>query len=322
MPSLLYQLIKLPARVAVKIYCKSIKIQLPEALQYEGPMLITCNHPNSFLDAIIITTLFKQPVHSLARGDVFKKKWMAFIFKNLNMLPVYRTREGVENLENNYKSFEACEEIFKKNGVVLIFSEGLCINEWHLRNLMKGTARLALSSWQQNITLQILPTGINYNSFYSFGKKVTLNFGQPFGKDNISLENGFGKDVANFNAHLKKQLQPLILELPEKTKKQNANEYFPDDLSLLKKIILFIPGLLGLFVHAPYYFPVKGLIKKWAGNSGHYDSLFVGISFFIYPLYMLLISGIVWYFIGGKLGILALFLLPFLAYAAVRIKKN
>ncbi len=322
MPSLLYQLIKIPARLAIKIYCKSLKINLPEALQYEGPLLIACNHPNSFLDAIILTTLFKRPVHSLARGDVFEKKWMAYIFKNLNMLPVYRTREGVENLENNYKSFEACETLFKENGIVLIFSEGLCINEWHLRNLMKGTARLTLSSWQQNIPLKILPAGINYNSFFSFGKKLSLNFAEPFGKEAISLGNGFGKDVANFNAHLKQQMQPLILELPDKSRKEEANEYFPDDISLVKKIILFIPGIAGMLVHAPYYFPMKKVIKKWAGNSGHYDSLFVGISFFIYPVYLLLISGLIAYFTSFTAGILSFILFPFLAYAAVRIKKN
>lgn len=322
MPSLLYQIIKIPARLVIKIYCKSLKVQPPEALQFKGPLLIACNHPNSFLDAIIITTLFKQPVHSLARGDVFKKKWMAFIFKNLNMLPVYRTREGVENLENNYKSFEACEELFKKNGVVLIFSEGLCINEWHLRNLMKGTARLALSSWEQNIPLQILPTGINYNSFRSFGKKVTLNFGKPFSRDDISLGNGFGKDVANFNAHLKTQMQPLILELPEKSKLQDANEFFSDENNLQKKLILFIPGIIGFIIHAPYYFPLKIAIKKWAGKSGHFDSLFVGISFFTYPLYLFLVSGIGWYFLGYQWGIITFLLLPFLAYAAVQIKKD
>ena len=322
MPSLLYQLIKIPARLAIKIYCKSIKVQPPELLNFKGPLLIACNHPYSFLDAIIITTLFKEPVHSLARGDVFKKKWMAFIFKNLNMLPVYRTREGVENLENNYKSFEACEEIFKKNGVVLIFSEGICQNEWHFRNLMKGTARLSLSSWDQNIPLRILPAGINYNSFKSFGKKVTLNFGEPFSREDINLGNGFGKDIGNFNTHLKSVMQPLILELPEKTRLQNANEYFKDERSLFSKIILFIPGICGLVIHAPYYFVLKTAVNKWYANSGHFDSLLVGISFFTYPLYLFLLSGISWYSCGYQWGIISFLLLPFLAYCAVQIKKD
>ena len=58
----------------------------------------------------------------------------------MNMFPVYRISEGAENLENNYDTFESCKEIFKKNGIVLIFSEGRCINEWRLRPLKKGTS--------------------------------------------------------------------------------------------------------------------------------------------------------------------------------------
>ena len=137
-------------------------------LRKEGPLIIASNHPNSFLDAIILATLFKSPVYSLARGDAFAGKMITKILNSFNMLPVYRVSEGVENLEQNYTTFEACQDIFKKNGIILIFSEGRCINEWHLRPLKKGTARLALAAWQQNIPLEVLPLGINYSKFRKF----------------------------------------------------------------------------------------------------------------------------------------------------------
>ena len=146
-------------------------------LQIEGPLLIASNHPNSFLDAVIIATVFNKPVYSLARGDVFTNKFYSKILQSLNILPVYRISEGAENLEHNYSTFDDCKKLFKNNGIVLIFSEGSCSNEWHLRPLKKGTARLAFSCWQDNIPLNILPVGINYNSFRSFGKIVKLNFG-------------------------------------------------------------------------------------------------------------------------------------------------
>lgn len=38
-------------------------------LQLNGPLLIACNHPDSFLDAIILATLFRRPVYSLAAGS-------------------------------------------------------------------------------------------------------------------------------------------------------------------------------------------------------------------------------------------------------------
>ncbi|MEO7485051.1 MAG: 1-acyl-sn-glycerol-3-phosphate acyltransferase, partial [Ferruginibacter sp.] len=154
-----------------------MKLNTGEYLGNKGPLLLAVNHPNSFLDAIILSTIFNQPVHSLARGDVFKNPFIAKLLRATNMHPVYRLSEGAENLEHNYTSFEACRSIFKNNGIVLIFSEGRCENEWHLRPLMKGTARLALSAWAEGIPLKILPVGINYNSFTSFGKIIHVNFG-------------------------------------------------------------------------------------------------------------------------------------------------
>ena len=122
-------------------------------LEEHGPLLIAANHPNSFLDAIILSSLFKFPVYSLARGDAFANRFVTKILTSLNMLPVYRVSEGVENLENNYTTFDACQELFSQRKIVLIFSEGRCINEWHLRPLKKGTARLALTAWMHNVPL-------------------------------------------------------------------------------------------------------------------------------------------------------------------------
>ena len=142
---MIFDIIKIPAKFAIKIYCRQLKINNNKILSSKGPLLIACNHPNSFLDAVILATIFKKPIYSLARGDSFKNKYIAKILASLNILPVYRISEGAENLNNNYDTFAKCREIFKKNGIVLIFSEGLCINEWKLRLLKKGTARLAIS---------------------------------------------------------------------------------------------------------------------------------------------------------------------------------
>src|SRR5664279_4400786 len=107
-----------------------------------------------------------------------------FLLRRLKMLLVSRIIEGAENLENNYTTFNECVDIFKQNGIVLIFSEGRCINEWHLRPLKKGTARLALAAWEDNIPLEGLLLGINYNSFRKFGKTIFLNFGEVITKEN------------------------------------------------------------------------------------------------------------------------------------------
>ncbi|HMJ46731.1 MAG TPA: 1-acyl-sn-glycerol-3-phosphate acyltransferase, partial [Ferruginibacter sp.] len=210
---MIYNLLKIPARLAFLIYCRYVKINGKKSLHLEGPLLICANHPDSLLDAVILSTLFKRPVHSLARGDAFKNKFYASLLRSIHMLPVYRVSEGVENLEQNYETFDACKKIFKKGGIVLIFSEGRCINEWKLRPLMKGTARLATSSWQEGIDLRILPVGINYHSFHSFGKNIQLNFGEIFNKDSITREEGFGKAIISFNDKLRQELSKLVTEI-------------------------------------------------------------------------------------------------------------
>jgi len=318
---LLYQLLKIPAKLALHIYCRDIRISHPELLKCKGPLLIACNHPNSFLDAIILSTLFKEPVHSLARGDVFNTKWKARVLRWLNMFPVYRTSEGAQNLEHNYSTFEACRNIFAKQGVVLIFSEGSCFNEWHLRPLKKGTARLALSSWEEGIPLTVLPAGINYHSFNFFGKNVEINFGKPIRQEELLLDNGFGKSVADFNELLQSRLQPLVYEI-KKNDQSKRNHIFLRKVSALKKALLAIPALAGYLLHAPLYLPIKKFTWRTSRHNDHYDSILVGLLFWTYPLYLLLLTSILFGLTHHPASWLLLLILPFCAWSYTQLKRQ
>jgi 1-acyl-sn-glycerol-3-phosphate acyltransferase len=288
-------------------------------LRRKGPLIIASNHPNSFLDAIILATLFKNPVYSLARGDAFAGKLITKILTSFNMLPVYRVSEGVENLEHNYATFEACQEIFKKNGIVLIFSEGRCINEWHLRPLKKGTARLALAAWEQDIPLEVLPLGINYSSFRKFGKNVFLNFGNLITKEKINADFTSGIAINEFNEKLRQQLQKLIFET-DKNDKEEIKKYFYIHQPLLKKIILFIPSLTGYIFHFPLYYLIHLSIKNKAQD--HYDSIMIGLLFFIYPFYVLMFMLVVFFLTKSYLSFGLLFLIPATALCLLHLKRQ
>lgn len=290
-------------------------------LLLKGPLLIAANHPNSFFDAIILATLFKQPVYSLARGDVFKKPFFARLLASLNILPVYRVTEGVENLEHNYTTFDRCREIFRQGGVVLIFCEGRCINEWHLRPLMKGTARLAISSWQADIPLKVLPAGINYSSFYTFGKNIQLGFGNCITAADIETDNGHGKSIASFNKLLNGQLQQLVTEI-DKADRQKIKTAFGTPVSLLKKILLSVPAVFGWLVHAPLYLPLRSFAFKKAGTNDHFDSVLTGLLFITYPLYLLLLGTVACFITGSAVCFLLVLLLPFCAWAYTQVKHQ
>lgn len=316
---MLYKLLLFPARIFLHLYCRRVVINKKEIISLKGPLLIAANHPNSFLDAIILATLFKSPIYSLARGDAFAGKLITRLLSSLNMLPVYRVSEGVENLEHNYGTFDACQNIFKNNGIVLIFSEGRCINEWHLRPLKKGTARLAFSAWEKGYKLRVLPLGINYSFFRKFGKTVFLNFGNFIEKKDITNDLSVGKSINDFNEKLRNQLQNLVFEI-DKNDQAKRDNIFYHKMPLIKKNLLFIPGIFGIILHAPLFYGIHSFIKNRAED--HYDSVMTGLLFFIYPIYVILITAILLVITKNLTALLVLILMPFSLWSYLQLKAK
>jgi len=314
-----YSLLKIYARLAIKIYCSKIILNKPEILKSKGPLLLAANHPNSFLDGIILTTLFDKPVHSLARGDVFKNKWVNQFLRSLQLLPVYRTSEGVENLGHNYSTFAACQKTFEESGIVLIFSEGWCENEWHLRPLKKGTARLATTAWQNNIPLKVLPVALNYSSFKKFGKEVHLFFGEEISADTIDATTSQGKQLLDFNFLLQAQLQQLVYEIDEPDKVK-WRQFFAVKRTAAFYLLL-LPALAGFLLHAPLFYLCKLFTKLFFKHSGHYDSVLTSLLIITYPFYIVA-AMIAVSCIQPWLAALVLFVLPFTAWACVQVRTR
>ena len=316
---MLYAILKVIVRLAAKIFCRKIIINKPGLLKEKGPMILACSHPNSFLDAILMDILFEKPIWSLTRGDAFLNKRITSLFYKLKMLPVYRPSEGVENLSENYKTFDACIELFKRGQVVLIFSEGLCINEWHLRSLKKGTARLAYKCQQENILLKILPVGINYSSFKRFGKNLFVNFGNIFTANDFdkSLSDGAWNQV--FNNTLQQELSPLVYEI-KKEDKPKQKELLEIRIPPLTKILLAIPAAIGWLVHAPLYLPIKYWVQKKYNDTGHVDAMQIALPLLIYPFYLLLITFLLFIILNTWWVFLLFIMLPFTAWSYVQVK--
>lgn len=236
------------------------------------------------------------------------------------MLPVYRTSEGPENLNHNYATFAACQDAFEQGAIVVIFSEGSCFNEWHLRPLRKGTARLAISSWQKSIDLPVIPAGINYNTFRSFGKNVFLNFGTALNREEILLHETDGKLFSSFNEQLNEQLQQLVFEINSEDKKEQKRRFYIQ-LPTWKKMILSLPALVGFIIHSPLYFTAK-LVTNIYFNNDHFDSALVSMLLLSYPIYLLVIFILSIVLFNLPVAIIIVLLTPFTAYGSVQLKDQ
>lgn len=303
------------------IFCRRIIINKPAVLKLKGPLLLASNHPNSFLDGIIFDILFDEPIWALARGDAFTKPVYIRLLKSFKLLPVYRTSEGAENLHTNYKTFDACKEIFQNKGIVQIFSEGRCINEWHLRPLKKGTARLAINSWENDIPLFVLPVGINYSSFRRFGKNVFINFGDIIHKEDIPINSTDGKRHQAFNENLNTQLKKLVFEIGKKDI-SNQKKLLELPPGILRKIIFFIPAIAGFIVHAPLYLLIKNFVWRRCNHNDHYDSVMAALLLITYPVYLLLTTIVLFFIFKSPYLFLILLIFPFTAWCYTLLKEQ
>jgi 1-acyl-sn-glycerol-3-phosphate acyltransferase len=211
----LYYLLRIFVWLALKIFCRTIRVNRPDLLQAKGPLVLACNHPNAFLDAIILGSLFHQPVHFLARGDTFRKPLSRKLLNALQLIPVYRLSEGKEYLNLNEASFDKCHQILSSGGIVLIFAEGLCLNQWMLRPMKKGTARIAVAAMNdagKSSEVRILPVSLNYNSFKSLGKTILIHFGEMIAKNDLMPFHSEAEKMHHFNGLLAERLSVGMLQ--------------------------------------------------------------------------------------------------------------
>lgn len=295
----MYLLVKVLTHFTIWLTCKRFSISNRAVTATETPLVLGCHHPNSFLDAILIGAQMKKRVHFLTRSDVFKNKWAAMLMRSVNMIPIYRIRDGKENLGKNDVTFELCRQIIQRGEHVLIFVEGFCNHQTTLQTpLKKGAPRLLIQGWKDGVEVHLLPVWIRFNSFTVFPKEVDIHFGTAFGKDIAGASNEEALMMQNINKETERQLQQLSLIQHATSKKQSA--------------FLLLPALLGILTHFPLFIPVKMLAQKFQGSI-HYDSiLFTGLAL-TYPLYLLLAAVLVFCTVAGWAALVTVLLLPLLA---------
>ena len=289
----LVSLLKIVLRCALFVFCKKIQIQNKQHLTQRGPLLIIANHPDSFLDAIIIGSYYKRRVHFLARGDAFTKKHHRFLLELLNMIPVYRLREGKEFLHLNDYAIRKSIQLISEGESVLIFIEGVCVNDHQLQPFKKGTARILEGLHQLNVFPIIHIAGIGYNNFRGIGKKVNLIITQFLFDQKIESAH----DRVAFNNHVCKVL--------------NENILVPTQKTVIHKNFWY-------FFHKPYFKLIHRFVDKKTKGSVFYDSVLFALLFFTYPIFLFILFIILSQFNISTLTILIILIaIPLLSKSTI-----
>ena len=338
-----YLLFKIYISTGLFFFYKKIKTYDKENIPKKGAILLVSNHKNALIDPLIIATTMKRDVHFLARASAFKIKAVSWFLSTINMIPIYRIRDGKNSITKNEEVFNKCSDVLKNQNALLIFPEGTHFIKRSVYPLKKGFARIAFDTLEAHpdLQLQILPIGINYTKQTLFGESASLYFGKPFLANDFykkndmnssieSLKNEVAEKLKKLTTHIEndnydttleqlgdvdflqpKKVNALIKELPN-SKANNSTTKAPSLAWKALKSIVAINSFIPISI-------LKSFIPKIKEIEFISTAKFaIGITSF--PLFYWLQSLLVNYFFGGILALTYLTISIILVLIAAKTK--
>jgi 1-acyl-sn-glycerol-3-phosphate acyltransferase len=208
-------------KTGLSLFYRKIEIVGRENIPKDKPFMILPNHQNSFMDALLVCTQMPGFIFFLTRAGAFSTPFMNWFLRSLNMLPVYRVRDGLSSVTKNNEIFDQCVENLKKRHPILVFPEANHDLRRRVRPLSKGFTRIAFdaeakNNWEMN--LQMLPVGVNYEEHRRSRNKVRVVFGAPIPMKNYK-------------------------EIFEEDERKAANQLKNDVAKGMKKTVMHVPNL-------------------------------------------------------------------------------
>lgn len=159
--------------------------QTPET----GGAIIAPNHV-SYMDALILLSIFKRPVKFVMWYKIYENPFMNWFFKGMNVIPIASPRE---NMQVFRRSFELIKDALDAGELVVFFPEGAITRDGNLQEIKGGIEYVIKDS-----PVPVIPVGINglYGSYFSRAKdkpllgrwlsKISVEFGHPISPERLT----------------------------------------------------------------------------------------------------------------------------------------
>ncbi|MEF8797124.1 MAG: 1-acyl-sn-glycerol-3-phosphate acyltransferase [Salinivenus sp.] len=179
MKPFLYHLLKHLVRITSWFAFRRVEVRGMDRVPWEKPCIVSPNHQNAFLDALLVGAFAPVKLTYLSRASVFGTR-LDWFLDALRMVPIYRRRDGFGKLSRNEQIFAALREKLRRGESMVMFSETEHALTYHLRPISRGSSRFALESQAAiDREVMVVPVGINYYHHTRLGFKVSLVVGEP-----------------------------------------------------------------------------------------------------------------------------------------------
>ena len=192
----LYTCLRPCVDMAVKNGYRKCEIKGLENIPEDGALLLSPNHCNTLMDALVILRTHKKQTVFGARADLFKKPFIAKLMFFVRILPMIRQRDGLRNVLKNKDNQEIIVETLENNVRFCMYPEGTHRPKHSLQMLGKGVFRAALAAnekFGQEKPVYIVPAGIEYGDYFRYRSTCLVTYGKALNVTefvkNCSLEN-------------------------------------------------------------------------------------------------------------------------------------
>ncbi|MDD2528624.1 MAG: 1-acyl-sn-glycerol-3-phosphate acyltransferase [Lentimicrobiaceae bacterium] len=170
------------AKIFFRLFYRRFIVLNRSFVPHGEQLIYASNHQNALMDALAMLFAARRPVAFLARADMFQKPFVASLLHFLKIMPIFRPRDGMENMDANYEVFQATARLLKTGMPIALLPEGTHSPIKKLQQLKKGVCRIAFQAAEAQhfeADIYIIPTGIDFTSYSRAGTDLLLIYGPP-----------------------------------------------------------------------------------------------------------------------------------------------
>lgn len=321
MKKLWYQLFKIYIQTGLFFYTKKISIVGKENIPKKGAILFAVNHPNGLLDPLLVTTNTPRITHYLVRAAIFKKPIVKKFLATLNLMPIYRIRDGVKELSKNTEIFNNCYEILNKQSALMIFPEGSHNRKRTVRVLSKGFTRILFGAIDKypNLQVNIIPVGVTYQNASQHPCKVAIHYGKPILANQLYNKEELNKSINIIKELVSNQLKQLSVHIPfddnyqetlkklnnnnvDFTKVEEVNQMIKTNSYISKKASINFGIIFKLLFVLNSIIPwsIWKMVSKKVDEIEFVDTFRFGIGISLFPLFYVIQTYIIYSYYGSN----------------------
>ncbi|MCK9411027.1 MAG: 1-acyl-sn-glycerol-3-phosphate acyltransferase [Prolixibacteraceae bacterium] len=221
-----YEALRVYVRFAFWLTHRRVIVIGRDLIPKNQPIIFAANHQNALMDPLALVCTNPLQTLWLARADIFKSGLTKPILKFMKMLPIYRIRDGKENLNNNEEVFDLVTKVLKNGGSTALFPEAAHSGKRQMLPHKKAIPRIALEAEAKNqfqLGIRIVPVGIYYDHYWHFNRTLMVQYGESIGIN--QYRERWAENAQNTMIALRDEIQCILQPL---TMQINSTQYYQD----------------------------------------------------------------------------------------------